>query len=607
VNCGQPKLVQAVFNAAQAAASQYSHPSVIVYSVLNESDPWTEGARAGALTLKALDRHRFVVASIAGLYGGSMQWPRELDLHCRHYISNKTIDHDVTDGYPWYYDEFCQTQRRLSWDGYDPGVWDQYGEMIETQWEHVQATRGVIGVTIWTGFDMRGVFTFLTDPWGRPTAAFWHVKKVYCPVRIAEAPLTGPEVGRPLRIPVENRSPFCALREYRFDWVLGDRKGTVTPDVPALGKGEIEIPAQAAAGQTLELTVTHPLGFVVNTYRLPIGPAPAPVPPKPSFAGALKLTEGADEIALMGEGFAWRLDLKTGLVRKGSVGERLVVVGGPALHLSIGVDENCRAGDPLVGDGTWTAKEYHPSAQSQWTSDEVHVKQTNESVVVTVAGKYPWANGRFAMTFDGAGAMRVQYDFVCTETDTQKTKSKGANREVGVKVDVTGWCDTLHWLRRARWTTYPEDHVGRSQGTAKLSLTGTWPPTPEEYHKAEKAEWDANRELCQQGRQQEIKLPAVPWSLAECPNGTHDFAATKYFVYHASLTAAGGAGVRVESDGGQSARCWVEGKDRLALFLGFSGSGSVRPTMGVTKRMKIGKNDKIEGTAVYRLTRKGTM
>jgi hypothetical protein len=603
---GDMSIAAMVPSAAHAAATYYSNPSVIMCSVSNEKDPGIDGHRAAARTLKTLDPSRAVLASRVK-FGDPIPWPSEYDVHADHYISNKAISRLVLDGYPWYFDEFCQPARRLSWDGYDPGTYDQYGEMIETQWEHVQATKGAVGVATWCGYG-HGSNTFLFDPFARPSAAVWHVKKVYCPVRIAEEPLRVPPAGGPLRIPVENRSPFCALKEYRFDWRLGDRKGTVSPDVPALGSGEIEVPAPAVAGQTLELTVTHPLGYVMNNYRLPIGPVPAPVPPKPSFSGALKLAESADEIAIQGEGFSWQLDRKTGLVKAGRVGQRAVVVGGPALHLSrlSDAEANYQAIDRGKIDAGQTPAAEDKTKQTQprfdWTADEVRVEQTGEAVVVTIKGKYPWASGQFTMSFDGAGAMRVRHGFVFSMTGAGLRGTSYESREVGVNLDVTGACDTLQWNRRARWTTYPEDHIGRPQGTARLSLSGKWPPAPEEYEKAEAALFDANNTLIRAGRGGEIKLPAEPWSLAECPNGTHNFAGTKYNIYHASLTAADGSGVRVESDASQSARCWVQGH-RLALFVGFSGSGSVRSTMDVTKRIKLADKDKIEGTAVFRLVR----
>jgi beta-galactosidase len=568
--------------AAFMIATHKSNPSAIMWSVVNEA--WGPQYEAMARYIKTIDR-RPVCASTVHTGKGGLPG---LDIDNDHYPSNRGMTEQVKNGRGWYYDEFCHTSAyEMKMDSYDYGVIDQWGDMFEENWEGAYNTRGVIGATVFAfyGFCSFPAANNPLDAWMRPTASYWHVKKIYCPVRVKEAPLPVPEAGKPPRIEVENRGEFN-LNIYRFDWNVGEQKGTLRPDVPPYSKGVIEIPAKAAIGQQVALTVTSPRGFVMNTYLLPIGPVSPPAAPKPSFTGALAIRQDAAEITLEGQGFSWRLDRKTGLIKSGRIGERPVVAGGPSLYLGGPVPRDVK---DMASLGTYT----------DWTPSEVKVNEGADGVTVTVEGAYKAAKGRYTLAFDGAGRLEVRYDFVNTAPNPTGHRASGY-REVGVLLEVSGKCDTLRWQRRAKWTTSPDDHIGRPEGTARLSRAGGWPLTPERFEEARKAERDRIIQLYRTGA--DIPVPDWPWALEEGPNGTHDFGSTKYNIYQASLAGADGMGLRVESDGSQHARCKIRGDHVDFVVNDFSGS-SYQSHLAWFKSIKkvLKEGDKIQGAARFRL------
>jgi hypothetical protein len=116
-------------------------------------------------------------------------------------------------------------------------------------------------------------------------------------------------------------------------------------------------------------------------------------------------------------------------------------------------------------------------------------------------------------------------------------------RQVGLVFDVPRALDTLSWRRRAQWSVYPDDHVGRPLGTAKA-----FPGTPVLATASPHVR------------------PTWPWCDDCTPMGSNDFRATRCNVLNAALTASGIGSLRVLSDGRQHVRAWVDG-DTIHLLV----------------------------------------
>ena len=251
-------------------------------------------------------------------------------------------------------------------------------------------------------------------------------------------------------------------------------------------------------------------------------------------------------LCVVGHGFEIAFD-------KGGAGIKRMIVGGkevlyetPSLHIL--------PADPSLSD--------HPSPWSWKPSGPVELTRDGDSVVVTANGKYRDADGKFVYRVNPAGELTVNYSFTYLGPEVHA-------REIGLRFGVPPWMDTLAWKRRGEWTTYPPDHIGRNQGSAKAH-SGVSLSVP----------------------------PANAYSQDDSPMGTNDFRSTKRNIEHASITSADGSGLYIESTGEQHLRASVE-SDRIAIFLSdwFGGTASRADewmqNYGTGRVIK--SNDRLEG------------
>jgi hypothetical protein len=159
-----------------------------------------------------------------------------------------------------------------------------------------------------------------------------------------------------------------------------------------------------------------------------------------------------------------------------------------------------------------------------------------------------WKNGEFLnLKFFRSGALGL-----LTTTYTLRGQPKGMS-EVGIAFTLSSSVNRLTWDRRALWSAYPSDHIGRPQGIAMRDPSG-----PAEIYRS---------------------LPRGPWShdskdfFLYGPNdaggrGTNDFRSLKENIWHASCVQAGtDLRVRAESDATAAVRAEVlpDGKVRFHI------------------------------------------
>ena len=72
--------------------------------------------------------------------------------------------------------------------------------------------------------------------------------------------------------------------------------------------------------------------------------------------------------------------------------------------------------------------------------------------------------------------------------------------------------------------------------------------------------------------------------------GTNDFRSTKDHILKASLKNDNGQEIRVQSDGSQNIRTWVDGKQIRLLVAGLNGPGSCRFFTGPRPEFKKGEH-----------------
>jgi hypothetical protein len=555
-----------------------SHPSVILWSLGNESEPLATNFARAVTPVRTLDPTRPLNFEV-GNFAVNAKPP--LDVETAHYPSRQDIS-DIFANHPRpvILGEYCHLNayNRREQIG-DPGLRDLWGLGLETMWEAVRAAHGCAGGSIWAAMDDTfflpdgrtvGYGTWgPLDGWRRPKPEYWNMAKTYSPVRIVETNATLSADGQSVQLTVENRDDFANLSEFKFAWTLADHPGIAMISAEPGKTGVLTIPAtRDLLGKALEIRVIGPRGFLVDAYDFVLGGEKHAVPPPLRKAGPVELVKDTTTIAIRGSGFRYVLDAVTGQLRQGYAGRHELALEGPCLTL-VPLDKE--------GGGTqMTGRE--PSFAplwglcTNWTASSVTAAQTGQMVTVNVAGAYSGADGGYEMAIDGTGRVQVSWRF---------TLKDGLNpRQTGITFTLPGNCQTLSWHRRGQWSWYPEDHIGRLTGTAKA-----FPGHP----------------AC--GLAGPRTQPTWPWAEDQNEYGCNDFRSTKCNIFLAQLTDGDGIGLRAVAAADRHAHAWMDGGRAhllVADYVNDGAEGFFQMTRAISDR-PIAKGGVVAGSAQVEL------
>ena len=510
-----------------------NHPSVTHWSMGNESEgAWQEYFLPAARLFKQLDPTRPINYS-------SMNFNHWDNGFCaignHHYPGLTGPDKHANDPRPVIFDEYCHlnsyNRRELATD---PGLRDMWGAGLNLMWEKIRQSRGTLGGAIWAAIDDSfflpngetvGYGTWgPVDGWRRLKPEFWHMKKVYSPLRLQNANVPA---NQPVRLKVENRHDFTDLSELRFDWEMGNRSGTAKTSAAPGQVGTLEIPI-SGDGKLLEIRAVSPRGFVEDVWQVTLGHDPRLALPLPSVEpGPVTLEKTADSFVIHRQGYTATINAKTGMFSS--------PVTGPKLMLLPKNKDNC-GGVQMAGKEPKVSIFSDPC--HDWQASSVVAETTNTGVVVTIEGSYAAARGSYKLLFESDGVVTVRYAFTVTK-DGQCNP-----RQIGIVFALPVKCDTLTWRRQALWSFYPDDHIGRAQGVATAFVKG----------------------VPLSGLAGPRNQPHWSWSVDGNEYGANDFRSTKLNILEASLLSPAGRGVRVLGDGSQHLRSWVT-DDAVHLLL----------------------------------------
>ena len=561
---GRESLPLVLNETAEMVEFNRNHPSVIIWSIANESS-WGSHFDLSAKMVGELDPSRPRIFS----YG-------EVDLVSWHYPTNARIADTDRSPKPVLSDEYCHLNAYNRREQIaDPGLRDFWGEDFSRMWETMRSHAGSLGGAIWAGIDDTfflsedrtvGYGTWgIIDEWRRPKPEYWHVTKVYSPARILDDQVAVPSAGQPIRLTIENRSDFADLNEMRFDWKLAEESGTATTEGAPGQKEILEIPVKGTdlSGKILDIRITGPRGFIVDAYHFTIGGENNSMPPPLRSMDTLQITQNASAIRVSGNGFAYLVDATTGQLTQATVSGHKLLLSGPYLTLT--------PHDKEGGGVQMTNKEpaFPPlwGLCTAWKASSVTVTPTEKKVTIKVEGAYAEATGEYELSIDGSGRIAVTWNF--------KMKNEINPRQIGMTFTLPKSCDVLSWKRRAEWSCYPEDHIGRPTGTAKASyghpasgLTG--PRTP----------------------------PKWPWNEDENQYGSNDFRSTKLNILEAALTNNAGIGLRAIAAADRHAHAWIDGDHAMLMIADYANEGSDTFTQftRIIPDQKIAKGGSVTGS-----------
>jgi len=418
------------------------HPCVLFWSLGNESH-WGPNIAAEREFAKEQDPSRPAIFS----YPDTVPMATDgFDIYSKHYADvDSSLD---SPRYPLLNDEFghvscynLDTQRR------DPGVRNFWGESIKRFSDSFFSADGCLGGSIWAGIDE--VFLLaggpvgygewgIIDGWRRKKPEHWLTRKAYSPVRIDEtASVPVPEAGKPLVIPVRNEFNHTNFKELRIQWKAGSDSGTlVSLDLPPHSSGVIEILSRHwLPGETVQLDF-HANESLIEQVELTVGSAPRPR--RPSAPGSLALEDRVNDYHISGQKFSLVVSKQTGLITEAALGEEHILQGGPFLD---------------VGSGAITSW--------QMTNCEVRREQDRVIVLTEGAGK----------AVEGIDGIQVQFEVIIDShagitTRYRAEVASGTYPNLGIAWLLPDSFDKLSWKCKALWSVYPDDHIGRPEGTA---------------------------------------------------------------------------------------------------------------------------------------------
>lgn len=520
-----------------------SHPSVIIWSIGNESS-WGPDFEAAHRFVKMQDPTRPASAGQSATL--------ELDtMHNPITLARMKERENVT--VPILWDEsFCIFQGHLWGDTretwLDPGDRDYYIDPLIDVWDAVQTSKNVQGSMIWAWVDdiflvpgrdseygrggigrpdhpLDGTYHMpgrgivgdapwgLVDGWRRKKPEFWHIKMLMSPVHLQDRDLPQWKPGQPATFTVDNRYEFTDLSELSLEWSLGNQHGIIHPDLAPHASRQISVPvgAQTKLGDILSLRFVDRDGQLVVPHRMRLGIA-VPVSEPPAKTGPLRYLHenfwlGGTMERFLGDNFEIAFDGANGRIRRALVNRHSVLYETPKLHVL-----------PIEA----TLNEF-PIYETWRIIKPLEIRAVGDDYEVIETGTYRDFAGELRFRVTPQGSLKVSYDFTYTGTDIRA-------REVGLQFGVPLWCDKLQWRRLGEWTVYPDDHIGRNDGTAMAHASAPQPVPPTQ-----------------------------PFALDDTPLGTNDFRSTKRNFVFASLVDKEGYGIGIEAVGTQHVRASVAG------------------------------------------------
>jgi hypothetical protein len=499
---------------------------VLLWSLGNESQ-WGDNFTSERMYVQKADPSRPLIFS----YPDTIPWnvPR-CDIYSKHYAE---WDSNLGGaGSPVLHDEFAhvscynvETYRR------DPGVRNFWGHSIAKFGDSFLATDGCLGGSIWAGIDE--VFLLpdkpagygpwgILDGWRREKPEYWLTKKAYSPIRLRDEELGQPPRGAVLSVAVTNAFDHTNLRELEIVWSTAHGSGKLREvDIEPRGTGYLEIPAQPwATGDVLDLQFVRADGLLIDHFKLPVGARSAIQTTSATATVELDETE-LDIIVRMGKMLV-RFSRETGLITEASLGGEKVIEGGPFLDL---------------GNGYFKG----------WILRSIDIRKGDDRVAVLGSGESRFTDGivktkvDFEIEIDSTGLLTTRYRI---------TGNMPKASHLGVAFLVSAQAESVTWDRKAQWSVYPDDHIGRNAGTALRKPANALP----QYRTQPAWAWS-----------QDAGDPYDTQALTARPE-TRDFCAIKENVWSASLALeGGGAGVSVEGDADIAVRAASLPDGRVAL------------------------------------------
>lgn len=521
-----------------------SHPSVIIWSLGNESNLYTEYFKKSGEVIKEIDPGRPRIFSQWGPDADN----NELEIGNHHYPGPDGPDKYRSSKRPVIFDEFCHLNAYNRFElAADPGLRTMWGKLLDDMWNKMYNSQGVLGGALWAGIDD----TFILpggrtvgygtwgpiDGWRREKPEYWEMKKAFSPVRVSLK--QNMDSDGDLHFSVENRFNFTNLSSCSISWKISDHKGKTDMHIEPRTKGEfkVNVPLELRNSRNILFTIEDSQGICVDEYDFQLLPE-LMVDKEKSAGRKLSITETEQDYIISSSDVSIRVCKRNGLADI-SKKDRTFVKNAPSLMIL-----------PLNGSGdgiqmTGKSQDYEPynPVCEDWVCNLIRVEKGKDKISVIAEGEYKEAAGKFVYTLTVEEELLISYDFIL--------KEEISPRQTGLVFNLPGTLRTLSWKRKGYWNIYPQEHIGALTGTANA----------------------INSNLPVSGIAGPEKEPTINWSYDQTKNGSNMFRSTKENFYYVTL-ASSEQSFTAFSDGTQHARAWIDNDDIKLLVADYNNPGA---------------------------------
>ncbi len=541
-----------------------SHPSILYWSLANESNDYKELFNESGRLVKIADPSRPRIFSQWGPDGDN----GSLEITNHHYPGTLAQVEKYKDyKRPITFDEYIHlnayNRKELATD---PGLRDYWGLLFNEMWEKMYEIPAILGGAIWAGIDDSfflpsgeavGYGTWgPIDGWRREKPEYWHMKKTYSPIKIKLKEI----VENGIKISIDNRNIFTNINEYKITWETDHENGIVDVDIDPLSKGNSFIKLNKVSKLGINIKV-HSLenDYLIDTYHYDLESFPSVF--VSSKKSKIKITQKENEILISDGEFRYLINKTTGDFSIKNSESKEILNGFPKPLLI-----------PITGEGggiqmTKETSDFpiFSNTCSNRIIRDISINSEDYKIVVVINESYAEVSGSQTWTIHPKGKIDVEYLY--------NIKEEVNPRQIGLVFNLTSDFNQLEWNRTGLWTVYPDNHIGRLIGTAitdeSVQTSGLAGP---------------------------LEKPDKEWKFDRTDSGSNDFRSTKRNVFKVSLTDSSGNKFTVHSNEEHSSRAWQSAGTTKILIAEYDNPGGERFLRTHAKSLdkKLKKGDKIQ-------------
>lgn len=524
-----------------------SHPCILLWSIANESR-WNSRFYPCLLLAKEETPYIPVKFSHSEYFGIK----KSTDIGAKHYPGWQGLL--VYDNYfrPMLFGEALHINcYNTSENITDPGLRDLWGDYIKYFVDNMQDSPAVAGLGIWSAIDEmyypKDNVPCGYGPWGvvdgfrREKPEFWHMKMSYSPIIVTARHFQ--QSGNHIIIPIESRYNYVSTKNVDFLWKDGKDSGSVSMELNPMEQGTLFIP-HVMKSDTLYLSIKDKRGFIMSEWRIPRFYTPHYEIPSLKKNCPLIVDSNDSLYIIKSNDIEYCFSRRKGIMESVKKNKKDVFIGGVKMYLIPLLKENevidYIPQEPKAGTVFGFVSDY----LSGWNMISEKIEVNDNIAIVTVKGMYDDLPIEFVYKIDGAGRIRIDYIINLKKLDFPV-------RQIGIGFEIPKEYDTFKWKRKALWSYYPDEHIGRPCGETKAFY----------------------RETLSDYLQKRI-VPNHPYSHDGNMYGSNDFRSTKHNIILAEYKKNSETLLRVESNGRQHIRSWVKNGCISFLVANYSNGGN---------------------------------